>query len=358
MDSEKIVVGMSGGVDSAVAALLLKRAGYDVLGVFMNNWDERDDEGVCTAARDYDDVKRVCSVIGIPYYSVNLSEQYMHRVFEYFLYEYSRGRTPNPDVLCNREIKFGAFRDFAKGLQAAKIATGHYCEVREDGGKYSLIRAKDENKDQTYFLNQLNQEQLRDAVFPLSGLQKSEVREIARRAGLTVSEKKDSTGICFIGERRFKQFLSGYLPACPGEIVTEEGKVVGRHDGLMYYTKGQRRNMGIGGVRGGEGRFFVVKKDLDGNRLIVSQNESDSLFCKTVITEDFNFIEGTPKNNSFCCTAKFRYRQPDQAVICEVLEQGVRIECAERQRAVTEGQFAVLYDGDRCLGGGVICEVI
>ena len=280
----RIVVGMSGGVDSSVAALLLKRAGHEVIGVFMNNWEEEDENGVCTSERDWADVRAVCARIGIPYYSVNFAKEYYERVFTHFLDEYRRGRTPNPDVLCNREIKFSAFLRFAEELGADKLATGHFARIGEANGEYTLLRAADENKDQTYFLYQIGQEALSMAMFPVGGLTKPEIRAIAREAGLPVSEKKDSTGVCFIGERNFKKFLSGYLPAQPGEMVTPGGKVVGRHDGLMYYTLGQRRGLGIGGSGDGR-RWFVVGKDLANNRLIVQQGEDSPLLYSTILRD-------------------------------------------------------------------------
>lgn len=265
--AERIVVGMSGGVDSSVAALLLKKQGYDVIGVFMNNWDETGDDGVCTAESDWNDVRQVCDLIDIPYYSVNFAKEYWDRVFSYFLTEYRAGRTPNPDVLCNREIKFRAFLDFAMQLGASKMATGHFVQTNAAG---DLLRGPDPNKDQSYFLYMVHSEQLRRAVFPVGNLTKAQVRQIAADNGLPTSQKKDSTGVCFIGERRFKQFLQTYLPACPGDMTAPDGTVVGRHDGLMYYTMGQRRGLGIGGC--GDGRsWFVIGKDLPNNKLLVAQ---------------------------------------------------------------------------------------
>ena len=276
----RVVVGMSGGVDSSVAAYLLKREGHDVIGVFMNNWEEKDENGVCTSQQDWADVRDVCDTIGIPYYSVNYAKEYMDRVFSHFLSEYKRGRTPNPDVLCNREIKFAPLLNFAMSLGAEKLATGHFAGVEKRDGLYRLLRAKDENKDQTYFLCLISQDQLSHAMFPVTNLTKMEISDLAREAGIPVSEKKDSTGVCFIGERNFKKFLSEYLPAQPGDIVTPDGEKVGRHDGLMYYTLGQRRGLGIGG-RGTCERWFVVDKDLKNNRLIVEQGESsERLFTK------------------------------------------------------------------------------
>jgi len=349
-----VVVGMSGGVDSAVAAYLLKRQGRDVVGVFMKNWEEEDEDGVCTAADDYADVKSVCNAIGMPYYTVNFAKEYRDRVFSYFLDEYSRGRTPNPDVLCNCEIKFRAFLDFAVSTGAGALATGHYARLdKRDGVK--LVRAIDAGKDQTYFLAGLTQNQLKDAIFPVGELNKSEVRRIAREQGFSNAAKKDSTGICFIGERNFKQFLMQYLPAQPGEMVDETGKVVGRHDGLMYYTLGQRKGLGIGGRSDGNGEsWFVVGKDLKRNLLIVQQGEHDELFSLSLDAERINWIAGAPPKNEFACTAKFRYRQPDQGVFVSVNGEGIHAAFGKPQRAVTPGQWVVLYDGDVCLGGGPI----
>ena len=252
--AKTVVVGMSGGVDSSVAALLLKQQGYNVIGLFMKNWEEDDIDGNCTAEDDYADVRRVCSLLDIPYYGVNFAKEYMDRVFSYFLEEYKNGRTPNPDVLCNREIKFGPFKEYALRLGADYIATGHYCGIRHDGDTHYLLKAKDKNKDQTYFLNQLSQKQLENVLFPLADIPKPEVRRIAEEYGLATAEKKDSTGICFIGERNFRQFLMNYIPAKEGEIRTYDGRVLGKHFGLMYYTIGQRRGLDIGGQKGDAGR--------------------------------------------------------------------------------------------------------
>lgn len=351
----RVVVGISGGVDSSVAAYLLKQQGHEVIGLFMVNWEEID--GTCTAETDYEDVKRVCNKIGIPYYSVNYAKEYYDRVFKHFLEEYKRGRTPNPDVLCNREIKFGPFLEQARRLGADMIATGHYCKKIEKDGKYYLAKSHDLNKDQSYFLNQLSQSQLQSVLFPLAEIDKPEVRRIAAELELSTATKKDSTGICFIGERNFKNFLKNYLPAMPGDIVDLEGNKVGRHDGLMYYTLGQRRGLNIGGRKGGNGeRWFVVKKDLDKNLLIVSQGEEDELFSDGLYASEMNWISCLPDKKEFDCFAKFRYRQPDQAVKVTVLDdKHIKVDFAESQRAITPGQYAVLYDADGlCLGGGVI----
>lgn len=351
-----VVVGMSGGVDSAVAAYLLKRDGYDVVGVFMKNWEEEGEDGVCTAAADYEDVKSVSGAIGIPYYTVNFAREYRERVFSYFLSEYRAGRTPNPDVLCNCEIKFRAFLDFAMATGASSLATGHYARLeREPDGRVRLLRAADAGKDQTYFLAGLTQAQLEHAVFPVGGLQKSEVRRIAREQGFSNARKKDSTGVCFIGERNFKKFLMQYLPAQPGEMVDERGRVVGRHDGLMYYTLGQRRGLGIGGTAGGTGEsWFVIGKDLARNLLIVQQGEHEELFSLSLDAPRVHWIVGEPPAQAFACTAKFRYRQPDRPVTVECRGEGAHVRFAVPERAVTPGQWVVFYDGETCLGGGPI----
>lgn len=355
---KRVVVGMSGGVDSSVATLLLKQQGYDVVGLFMKNWEETDTNGCCTAEEDFADVRRVADKIGVPYYVVNFSKQYMDRVFEYFLKEYKSGRTPNPDVLCNREIKFGPFLQQAKALGADYIATGHYCGIRHENGVHYLTKAVDQGKDQTYFLNQLNQAQLQDVLFPLADLPKEEVRKIALQYDLATAEKKDSTGICFIGERNFKEFLKGYLPGQAGDIVDINGNKVGRHDGLMYYTIGQRRGIGLGGTADNQERWFVVSKDLENNRLIVSHGDQSVLMSKSLVSYAVNWIPHTPTQKQFDCYAKFRYRQPEQKVSVTLHDDGkVFVKFFEPQRAVTEGQYVVFYDGNLCLGGGIIDEV-
>ena len=353
----RVVVGISGGVDSSVAAYLLKKAGHDVIGLFMINWDEED--GQCTAMEDYEDVKRVCDKIGIPYYSVNYAKEYYDRVFKYFLEEYKNGRTPNPDVLCNREIKFGPFLEKARSLGADMIATGHYAKSFTKDGLTYLCKAKDLTKDQSYFLNQLSQDQLSSVIFPLADIEKKEVREIAKELGLSTAEKKDSTGICFIGERNFRKFLKQYLPAKSGEIRTLDDKVVGKHDGLMYYTIGQRHGLNLGGTHNGNGeRWFVVKKDLKNNVLYVNQGECEELFSNGLIATDMNWIPKKPIEREFECLAKFRYRQPDQEVKVTVLENNkIKVDFKKKQRAIAEGQFVVLYTSDGlCLGGGIIDE--
>lgn len=365
-NNKTIVVGMSGGVDSSVVALLLKQQGYSVVGLFMNNWEETDPNGVCSAVEDYADVKRVCAKIGIPYYSVNFSKEYMDHVFSEFLNEYRKGRTPNPDVLCNREIKFGPFLKFAEKIGADLIATGHYANVYEENGKFYLRKAKDQNKDQTYFLCQLNQEQLSKVIFPIGGMVKPEIRKIAEENDLATAKKKDSTGVCFIGERKFKAFLKQYLPAQPGNIVDKRtGKVLGKHDGLMYYTLGQRRGLGIGGQKDGNGEsFFVVDKDLDNNILFVTQGEGDELLSDGLLASGINWIPEIPKTKEFDCYAKFRYRQPEQKVHVTLGENNTaKVDFYECQRAITPGQYVVFYDSGpnidgNCLGGGVIDEVV
>lgn len=353
----RVVIGMSGGVDSSVAALLLKEQGYDVVGIFMKNWDDTDEFGVCTATEDFDDVVRVCNQLDIPYYSVNFEKEYWDKVFTYFLDEYKAGRTPNPDVICNKEIKFKAFLDHAVSLGADYLATGHYAQVRQGDGKVELLRGVDENKDQTYFLNQLSSDVLAKVMFPLGHLQKPQVREIALKHNLATATKKDSTGICFIGERNFKEFLSEYLPAQPGEMQTLTGEVMGAHDGLMYYTIGQRQGLGIGGP--GE-PWFVVGKNLEENILYVEQSyRNDYLYSDSLIATDLNWINPEEVQDTFTCTAKFRYRQKDSKVKVTVLDDGnVHVEFAEPQRAITPGQAVVFYDDEVCLGGGTIDKVI
>ena len=353
---DRVVVGLSGGVDSAVAALLLKQRGMDVIGVFMNNWEETDENGACTAVNDWADVRDVCNRIDIPYYAVNFAREYMDNVFSHFLREYEAGRTPNPDVLCNREIKFKAFLDLAEQLGADHMATGHFVRTDEAG---HLLRGVDPQKDQSYFLYMVHDAQLRRAIFPVGGMTKKEVRAVAAANGLTVSAKKDSTGICFIGERKFKQFLQNYLPAQPGDMVTPEGVRVGRHDGLMYYTLGQRRGLGIGGC--GDGRsWFVVGKDLGQNRLIVAQGEDHPLLFSTeAVCTDVTWVaEPLPEGVPVRCTCKYRYRQADQEVEALLADGKLYLRAAVPQRAVTPGQSAVLYMGERCIGGGIVEKTV
>jgi tRNA-specific 2-thiouridylase len=352
----RVVIGMSGGVDSSVAALLLKEQGYDVIGIFMKNWDDTDENGVCTATEDYNDVIEVCNQIGIPYYAVNFEKEYWDKVFTYFLDEYKAGRTPNPDVMCNKEIKFKAFLEHAMNLGADYVATGHYARVAEIDGEVKMLRGVDENKDQTYFLNQLSQEQLKRVLFPIGELKKPEIRKIAEKAGLATAKKKDSTGICFIGEKDFKTFLSQYLPAKPGQMQTLQGEVKGKHDGLMYYTIGQRHGLGIGGS--GD-PWFVVGKNLKDNVLYVEQGfHHEKLYSESLTAVKVSWVSDRPVPSSFHCTAKFRYRQPDMGVTVQVMDDGtLQVVFEEPQRAITPGQAVVFYDGDVCLGGATIDTV-
>ncbi|MFS0654736.1 tRNA 2-thiouridine(34) synthase MnmA [Bacillus sp. 179-C3.3 HS] len=357
-EETRVVVGMSGGVDSSVAALLLKEQGYDVIGIFMKNWDDTDENGVCTATEDYEDVIRVCNQIGIPYYAVNFEKQYWDKVFQYFLDEYKAGRTPNPDVMCNKEIKFKAFLEHALSLGADYLATGHYARIDRTGDEVKMLRGLDANKDQTYFLNQLTQEQLDKVMFPIGDLEKSKVRELAKEANLATATKKDSTGICFIGERNFKTFLSQYLPAQPGEMRTMDGEVKGKHDGLMYYTIGQRQGLGIGGS--GD-PWFVVGKDLEQNVLFVEQGfHNPLLYSESISAVNISWTRPglVDENGELTCTAKFRYRQEDHHVQVKMTgEQEAMVIFEEPVRAVTPGQAVVFYDGDECLGGGTIDDV-
>lgn len=354
----RVVVGMSGGVDSSVTALLLKEQGYDVIGVFMKNWDDTDEFGVCTATEDYKDVALVANKIGIPYYSINFEKEYWDKVFTYFLDEYKKGRTPNPDVMCNKEIKFKAFLDYAMELGAEYVATGHYARVtRDENGVTHMLRGIDNNKDQTYFLNQLSQEQLSKVMFPLGEMNKKEVRRIAEEADLATAKKKDSTGICFIGEKDFKTFLMNYLPAQPGKMLTLDGEVMGQHDGLMYYTIGQRKGLGIGGNGTSNEPWFVIGKDLAKNELYVGQGyENPVLYATHLNASDFSFTNYSEKPATFHCTAKFRYRQTDVGVTVHLDKESntAQIEFDEPARAITPGQAIVLYDGDECIGGGTI----
>lgn len=355
-----VVVGLSGGVDSSVAAYLLKKQGYNVVGLFMLNWEEQDDGGHCSAEQDFEDVKRVANKIGIPYYTVNYSKEYKDRVFSYFLDEYKKGYTPNPDVLCNKEIKFGPFLKHALELGADYIATGHYCKRVDRDEKVYLYKSHDKSKDQTYFLNQLSQDQLKYTLFPLADIDKTEVRRIAKELGLETAEKKDSTGICFIGERNFRKFLKTYLPAQKGLIKDLSGNVVGEHDGVMYYTIGQRRGLNIGGKDGYDNdRWFVVKKDVSTNTLYVNCGECDEMYSRGCIVKEFNWITDEMKSDFFSFV-KLRYRQPDQKVRVKIIDDHtIQLDFEEKQRAVTIGQFAVLYAEDgMCYGGGRIDSLL
>jgi len=348
-----VVVGLSGGVDSAVAALLLKQQGHAVTGLFMKNWEEDDSASRCTAEDDLKVVRAVCATLDIPLQTVNFSTEYWDRVFQYFLDEHRAGRTPNPDVLCNKEIKFNAFLDHAVTLGADQIATGHYARIHHSDDRYQLIKGADLNKDQTYFLYTLGQKELARSQFPIGHLAKPDVRALAREAGLPNYNRKDSTGICFIGERDFRDFLKRYLPAQPGEMRTLAGEFKGRHDGTMYYTIGQRQGLGIGG----EGLpWYVVDKDIDRNILFVEQGEDHpALFNSGLQASQLHWVAGHPPSLPLACTAKVRYRQVDQPCLIENLQDGVAsVRFASPQRAVTPGQSVVFYDGAVCLGGGVI----
>ncbi len=364
LKNKRVVLGMSGGVDSSVAAILLKEQGYEVIGVFMKNWEEKDDNGNCMAEEDYKDVIAVAEQLEIPYYSVNFVKEYWDKVFTYFLDEYKKGRTPNPDVMCNKEIKFKAFLDYAIKLGADYVATGHYARIiheEKDGEiKSVMLRGIDDNKDQTYFLCQLSQKQLEKVLFPIGEYTKPQIREIAEKYNLATAKKKDSTGICFIGERDFNEFLSKYLPAKGGNIVNTEGKILGKHNGLMYYTIGQRKGIGIGNSKEGTGEpWFVVDKNLETNELIVTQGDKSVLYSKGLIATDFNFINMEDMEFPLECTVKFRYRQSDsKAVIKKLSDEKYEVLFDEPQKAVTPGQIVVAYKGEVCLGGGVIDEII
>ena len=356
---KKVVVGMSGGVDSSVAAIILKKQGYDVIGLFMRNWDTSVNgdylgnpdlnNDICPQEQDYNDAKKVCEKINIPLYRVDFVKEYWDYVFTYFLNELKRGRTPNPDIMCNKYIKFNMFAKEAEKLGADYIATGHYARIVD--GK--LLRGLDDNKDQTYFLSEVPKENLKNVLFPIGDMTKPEVREIAKEHGLITANKKDSTGICFIGERNFKKFLENYLPNTPGDIVNiYTNEVLGKHSGLMYYTIGQRRGLNIGGTKE---RMFVCKKDLDKNILYVAVgDENKYLVSFEAIIEDVNLFEELPEK----CTAKFRYRQKDNEVFVNMLDNGnLLVKYPQGVKSVTTGQACVLYDGDVCLGGGIIKEV-
>ena len=353
----RVVVGMSGGVDSSAAAWLLKEQGYEVIGVFMKNWEDDDTEEYCTSRTDLVDAASVADVIGIELEAVNFAAEYRERVFRLFLRDYDAGRTPNPDVLCNSEIKFRAFLDHAVALGADHVATGHYARVRRSPGRrVELCKAVDASKDQSYFLHRLTQQQLAPVLFPLGELHKRDVRALARRAGLPTHAKKDSTGICFIGERPFRDFLTRYLPRTPGPMVTPDGAVVGTHVGLAYYTLGQRQGLGIGGTRGGDAAaWYVAGKDLPGNRLVVVQGHDHHLLSRDVVDAvDLHWIAGAAPALPARYAAKTRYRMADAA--CALADDAgvLRARFDVAQWAPTPGQYLVVYDGDVCLGGGVI----
>jgi tRNA-uridine 2-sulfurtransferase len=348
---------MSGGVDSSVAALLLKQQGFDVIGLFMKNWEDDDDDEYCSSREDLVDAAAAADVIGTPIEAVNFAREYKERVFSYFLREYEAGRTPNPDILCNSEIKFKAFLDHAMRLGADAIAMGHYAQVREQDGLFQLLKAADGSKDQSYFLHRLNQAQLSKAIFPLGTLLKTEVREIAREHHLANYAKRDSTGICFIGERPFREFLNRYLPTQPGDMVTPGGKTMGQHQGLAFYTIGQRQGLGIGGGKEGSGEpWFVAGKDMQNNRLIVVQgHDHPALLTPHLEALDMHWISGHAPDITRGYAAKTRYRQQDAACrITALHDDRASFVFDEPQWAVTPGQSVVVYDGEVCLGGGII----
>jgi tRNA-specific 2-thiouridylase len=359
---KRVILGMSGGVDSSVAAYLLQKDGYDVVGLFMKNWDETDANGDCEASKDFDDVQKVCSQLGIPCYSIEFIEEYRNHVFSEFVRMYKAGYTPNPDVLCNREIKFDLFLKKAVEFGCEYLATGHYAQVRArdipgaNGSTEELIRGNDPNKDQTYFLTAVDGKVFNQVLFPIGHLPKPEVREIAKKMNLATHAKKDSTGICFIGERKFKTFLNQYVQTKPGRIVDLSGQEVGTHDGIAFFTLGQRKGLGLGG----EGEpWFVVEKRVEENELVVVRGEAHpALFSPYLIAKEMNWFAGTPPSRKFECTAKTRYRQMDQPCTVSVQDSGdIRVDFKNAERAPTPGQYVVLYQNEVCLGGGVIDQV-
>jgi tRNA-specific 2-thiouridylase len=360
MDSDSpthIIVGLSGGVDSSVTAALLQQQGYHVEAMFMKNWEEDDDEEFCSAEEDLKDARAVCDKLGLELHAVNFASEYWDTVFSYFLSEYQAGRTPNPDVLCNKEIKFKVFLDYALSRGAEKIATGHYARIEERDGRYYLLKGRDQGKDQSYFLYTLGQQQLSRSLFPLGELEKSEVRRLAAEFDLATKDKKDSTGICFIGERNFREFLSRYLPAQPGEMRTPEGELIGRHQGLMYYTLGQRKGLGIGGRKDADDRpWFVVGKDMQNNVLLVAQgSDHPLLYSRTLEASQLHWTLDEAPQLPLRCSAKTRYRQADHPCTITTMENGhCLVEFDDPQWAVTPGQSVVFYHGDICLGGGII----
>ncbi|NBI42716.1 tRNA 2-thiouridine(34) synthase MnmA [[Haemophilus] felis] len=360
--NKKVICGMSGGVDSSVSAFILQQQGYQVEGLFMKNWEEDDDTDYCTAAADLADAQAVCDKLGIKLHKINFAAEYWDNVFEHFLAEYKAGRTPNPDILCNKEIKFKAFLEYAlEDLDADFIATGHYVRRTPLGQTPKLLRGLDSNKDQSYFLYTLSEAQVGKSLFPVGDIEKPVVRAIAEELGLATAKKKDSTGICFIGERKFKDFLARYLPAQAGDIKNLDGQVIGRHDGLMYHTLGQRKGLGIGGVKGAaENAWYVVEKDLINNVLVVAQGHDNSaLLSSGLISSQLHWVDRQPIREPLRCTVKTRYRQED--ISCEIQpldDDNIRVIFDEPQIAVTPGQSAVFYQGEVCLGGGIIEEKI
>lgn len=354
--SKTIIVGLSGGVDSSVAALLLQQQGYTVEGLFMKNWDEDDGTEYCNAKADLADAQAVCNAMGIKLHTANFAAEYWDHVFKHFLKEYRAGRTPNPDILCNKVIKFKAFLEYAQHLGAAAIATGHYARRSNDQPCAQLLKGLDHNKDQSYFLYAVSGQQLAKTLFPLGTLQKTAVRKLAKQHGLVTHNKKDSTGICFIGERRFKDFLERYMPNQPGAIEDTEGHVVGQHSGIMYSTIGQRKGLGIGGIKdAAEEPWYIVDKDLSRNVLIVAQgNQHPHLFTSTLYVEQLQWIAGSPPQLPLRCHAKIRYRQADQACTVSVTDGGIQVDFDQPQRAAAPGQSVVFYQDELCLGGGII----
>lgn len=356
----KVVVGMSGGVDSSVSAYLLKQQGYEVIGVFMKNWEEDDTDDYCAAAEDMADAQAIADRLDIPFKTINFAAEYWDRVFEYFLEEYRSGRTPNPDIMCNKEIKFKAFLDYAKILGADYIATGHYARVDRVGNNTHMLRGVDNNKDQTYFLYTLQQEQLNKTLFPVGELEKSEVRQIAEEQNFVTANKKDSTGICFIGERKFKDFLQQYIPAQPGDIEDDQGNVIGQHTGLMYHTLGQRKGIGIGGMQDkSEDPWYALEKDMQRNVLIVGQgHDHPRLMSRGLIASQLHWVRPDVMENKFRCTAKSRYRQTDfDCEVEKISEDNWKVTFDQKQRAVTPGQSIVFYQNEQCLGGGIIDKI-
>lgn len=363
----RVVLGMSGGVDSSVAAYLLQQAGHEVIGLFMRNWDATTNQDVlgnptlndevCEQEKDFQDAKKVADQLGIPLHKVNFIETYWDKVFQYFLSEYKKGRTPNPDVMCNKMIKFAEFFDYGARFDPDYFAMGHFARI-DHSGRLRLIRAKDDNKDQTYFLSQLSADQLEKVLFPIGDYTKKEIRAIAEKLHLATAKKKDSTGICFIGERDFNQFLNNYLPAKPGAIETLDGEVIGTHTGLMHYTIGQRKGLGIGGLKDFDTEpWFVIGKDLDRNVLIAGQGyHHPKLYGTHAYGSELNWLSDHPVHG-LTCTAKFRHRQADHAVTIESVDDGFKVIFNEPARAVTPGQAVVFYDGEECLGGGFIDSV-
>ncbi|ARD38630.1 tRNA 2-thiouridine(34) synthase MnmA [Edwardsiella ictaluri] len=355
---KKVIVGMSGGVDSSVSAYLLQQQGYQVAGLFMKNWEEDDSDEYCSAATDLADAQAVCDRLGIELHTVNFAAEYWDNVFELFLQEYRAGRTPNPDILCNKEIKFKAFLEFAaEDLGADYIATGHYVRRRDINGTTQLLRGVDANKDQSYFLYTLSHQQVAQSLFPVGELEKPEVRRIAAQLDLATAKKKDSTGICFIGERKFREFLGRYLPAQPGKIVTVDGETIGEHQGLMYHTLGQRKGLGIGGTKeGSEEPWYVVDKDLDNNVLVVAQgHDHPRLFSNGLIAQQLHWVDRRPLGAPLRCTVKTRYRQADiPCLVTPLADERIEVRFDQPVAAVTPGQSAVFYQDEVCLGGGII----